>query len=267
MNELIQTAATALSVTPIDVYVLAAVLVLWIVFMVMGIQRTYEAYFGLVVGLAIYLMLTVLLSPAYQTPETIKIFSPQFSQFLIGSSTYLIFVLFVLTPVSGGIPFPETRIKPIRYLELAAVAAFVWILFLALVLGFASKTYVFGVDTAFVMIKKIDFYDDLLAGVIFSKIFTNLQPIVLFGVMFLLFKILFSDILGVLLLSVWNWLMSLKKRGAEKSGSGGGHTDHGGGGDHDNDHDDHGDDHGGGHDDHDDHGGHDDHGHGGGGHH
>lgn len=100
MNEIIQNVATALRVTPIDVYVLAVVLTFGIIFMFMGIQKTYEAYFGLVVGLAIYLMLTVLLSPTYQTPETIKILSPQFSQFLIGSSTYLIFVLFILTPIS-----------------------------------------------------------------------------------------------------------------------------------------------------------------------
>ena len=129
MNELIQTIATTLSVTPIDVYVLGGVLVLWIMFLILGIQKTYEAYFGLIVGLAIYLMLTVLLSPTYQTPETTKIFSPQISQFLIGTSTYLMFILFILTPISGGIRLPETRIKLFKFLELAAVAIFVWVLF------------------------------------------------------------------------------------------------------------------------------------------
>ncbi len=84
-----------------------------------------------------------------------------------------------------------------------------------------------------------------------------MQPIVLFGVLYLLFKILFSDIVGVLILSAWQWLMSLKKRGAERSAGDdhdghGGHDDHGHGeDDYHEDHDDHG------------HGGHDHSGHGG----
>jgi hypothetical protein len=244
MGPLIQTAATALSVSPIDVYVIVAVLVLWIVFLVMGIQRTYEAYFGLVVGLAIYLMLTVLLSPMYQTPETAKIISPGTSKFLIGSSTYLIFILFILTPIAGGIPFPETKLKFVKYLELAAVAAFVWVFFFALLLGFASKTYIFNVDTAFVGIAKLGFYQELLAGKIFSKISMYLQPIVLLGVLFLIYKALLSELIGVILASVWKWLMSLRNKGKKDDGkaAAGGHDEHAAGG-----HDDHG---GGGHDEH-----------------
>lgn len=100
MDELILTTATTLSVTPIDIYVLAAGVVLWGFLMIIGIQKTYEIAFGLVVGLAIYLMLTVLLSPAYQTVDTIGLLSPRVSAFLIGSSVYLIFILMVLTPLS-----------------------------------------------------------------------------------------------------------------------------------------------------------------------
>ncbi len=242
---------------PIDIYVISVVLVLWIAFLIMGIQKVYESFFGLVIGLAIYLMLTVLLSPTYQTPETAKIISPLIAKFLIGSSTYLIFILFILTPISWGIPFPETKVKFFKFLEHAAVAAFIWVFFFALVLGFASKTYIFNVDTAFGMIKNFWFYPQLLQGVIFSKISMYLQPIVLFGVLFLIFKMLFSDVIGVILGSIWKWLLSLKKRGQKEDGGhddhGGWHDDHGGHDDHMDDeveHDDHGgwhDDHGGGH--------------------
>ncbi len=119
-------------------------------------------------------------------------------------------------------------------------------LFLAVILGFASKTYVFGVTTAFVTLQDLPIYKELLTGVIFTKIYTNIQPIVLFGVLYLLFKILFSDIVGVLILSAWEWLMSLKKRGAERSSGDehdghGGHEDHGHGeDDFHEDHHDHG---------------------------
>lgn len=76
MNELLLTIAMTLSVTPTDVYVLAGGLILWVIFLILGIQKTYEAYFGLIVGLSIYLVLSVLLSPGYQTVETAKVFSP-----------------------------------------------------------------------------------------------------------------------------------------------------------------------------------------------
>ena len=99
------------------------------------------------------------------------------------------------------------------------------------------------------MLQDLPIYKELLTGVFFTKVYTNIQPIVLFGVLYLLFKILFSDIVGVLILSAWEWLMSLKKRGAERSsgdeheghGGHGGHEDHGHGeDDFHEDHHDHG---------------------------
>ena len=101
MDEIVLLAASTLSITPIDVYILGVGIIAWVTLIIMGIQKTYEIYFGLVIGLAIYLMLTVLLSSAYQTPETIKIISPGISSFMIGSSAYLIFILMILTPLSG----------------------------------------------------------------------------------------------------------------------------------------------------------------------
>ena len=100
MNEIILEIATFLQVTPTDVEILAFVVVFIGFFLALGIQKTYEAFFGLVVGLAIYLMLTVLLSPQYQTPDTIKFFGPGLSNFLVGSAAYLIFILMLLTPLS-----------------------------------------------------------------------------------------------------------------------------------------------------------------------
>ncbi len=261
MTEIVLTIATTLSMTPMDVYVLFGGLIFWIVLVAIGIQKTYEVYFGLVVGLAIYLMLTVLLSPQYQTADTAKILSPGFSQFLIGSSAYLIFILMILTPLSGGIRFPQTRFKLLRGIELMGISIVILSLFGALVLGFANKTYIFGIDTGFVLLKKISLYPELIHGKILGYIVTHIQPLVVFSVLFLLYKILFSEIVGALVLTVWYWIMSLRHR--SKGGNyddGAGHDDHGGGhddghgdldfelGDRGTDHGGH-DDHGGGHDD------------------
>ncbi len=73
------------------------------------------------------------------------------------------------------------------------------------------------------------FFQEILGGKIGAELVGNLQNIVLFGVFFLLYKMLFSDMVGVIGVSLWHWLMSLRKRGeaAAKSDAHGGHDDHG----------------------------------------
>lgn len=80
----------------------------------LGGQKAYGMFIGLVVGLAIYLMLTVLLAPQYQTPDTTKLLSASFSTFLVSSSVYLLFILMVLTPLTGVIRVSESRQTALR---------------------------------------------------------------------------------------------------------------------------------------------------------
>ena len=49
MDEIALLVATTLTITPIDVYVLAAGIIAWGILLIIGIQKTYEIYFGLVV--------------------------------------------------------------------------------------------------------------------------------------------------------------------------------------------------------------------------
>jgi hypothetical protein len=212
MDEIVLLVATTLSITPIDVYVLAAGIIAWGILLIIGIQKTYEIYFGLVVGLAIYLMLTVLLSSAYQTPETIRIISPAVSSFMIGSSAYLIFILMILTPLSGGIRFPYTNTRLLRIVEHLIIAVVLIAFFCALVIGFIGRNYVFGIETGFVLLGKTLIYREMISGVILGYIAQHLQPFVLFSVIYLLYKILFSEIIGAVVLTLWYWILSLRYR-------------------------------------------------------
>ncbi len=232
MNEIILKIATLLQVTPMDVHILAVGFVLFVVFLAIGIQKTYEVFFGLVVGLAIYLMLTVLLAPQYQTADTVKFFSPGVSNFLVGSSVYLIFILMILTPISGGIkiPYPKNLILRIASHFLLAIALLVFMT--ALVMGFASKTYIFGIDTGFTLLGKTDLYHSLQATKIMGWIGRHIQPIVLFGVFFMLYKLLFAEMVATLMVALIAWLKSLK----DKNASSNAHEDHG----HETSHDEHG---------------------------
>jgi hypothetical protein len=212
MDEIVLLVANTLTITPIDVYVLIAGLVVWVILLILGIQKTYEIFFGLVVGLAIYLMLTVLLSKAYQTPDTIRVISPAVSSFMIGSSAYLIFILMILTPLSGGIRFPYTNTRLLRIFEHLIIAAVLIAFFCALIIGFVGRSYVFGIETGLVLLGKTLIYREMISGVILGYIAQHVQPFVLFSVIYLLYKILFSEIIGAVVLTLWYWILSLRYR-------------------------------------------------------
>ncbi|MFZ4461837.1 MAG: hypothetical protein ACOYN2_04935 [Patescibacteria group bacterium] len=167
-------------------------------------------------------MLSVLLSSQYQTVDTVKFFSPGVSNFLIGSSAYLIFILMILTPISGGIKVPHPRHIALKILAHLGVSIGLIIFITALILGFIKKTYIFGVDTGFTLIGKTLIYQSLLATKIIGWIASHLQPIILFGVMFMLYKLLFAEMLGTLMSALIVWLKSLKDKNASA-----GHDSHG----------------------------------------
>ncbi len=86
-----------------DFVVAATGMVTFMVFAFLGSSKAYSAFFGTVVGIGIYVVLQTLLGPAYISPETAKVLNPSVSTFLIGSSAYLIPILFFLGPINGGL--------------------------------------------------------------------------------------------------------------------------------------------------------------------
>ncbi|MDQ1344017.1 MAG: hypothetical protein QG650_737 [Patescibacteria group bacterium] len=226
------------------------------IFAFLGSGKSYSAFYGAVVGVGIYIVLQTLLGPTYQTAETAKVLSPGISQFLIGSSAYLIPILFFLGPINGGLQVKGMSNPVLRGLESGTVAVFAVALVCASAFGFMSKTYVFTVDTAFTLLKdSAGFSAFVAASKAFSYLIAHLQTVVLSAILFAIYRAFFAEIVTAAGLGV---IKAVFKRGG---GKGGGKDDHAG-------HDDHGDGHG---DEEDDHAGHDDHGghgHGGGhGHH
>ena len=69
----------------------------------MGLARIYSTFFGTVLGIGIFVLFSTILSPEFQTPETLSLVSDAFAKVLIGSSVYLIFILTILVPMNGGI--------------------------------------------------------------------------------------------------------------------------------------------------------------------
>lgn len=190
---------------------------------------------------------------------------PGLSKFLVDSAAYLIPILTVLGPVNGNLGVKGASNRFLRAVEsgLAGVAAFA--LTVACAFGFASKAYVFTADTAYSLLRDSAAVTGFVSeSRILGYLSAHLQAIVVFSILYAVYKALFGDIVGAAVAGAFSALVKRLKKGASEDGGGhGGHEDHGG-------HEEHGH---GGHDDghgHDDHGGHeehDDHGHGGHGHH
>lgn len=70
LDAIILRIATPLAITPVDVYILAVFLVCLGVFAILKLERIYAVFFGIVLGIGIFVLLSTLLAPQYQTPET-----------------------------------------------------------------------------------------------------------------------------------------------------------------------------------------------------
>ncbi len=111
-ESIIAQVAAALSITSLDVYVFFCMIVIVGILSIIGLARIYSIFFGMVLGIGIFVLFSTILAPELQTPETLSLISDTFAKILIGSSVYLIFILTILVPLNGGIvvSLPKTSI-------------------------------------------------------------------------------------------------------------------------------------------------------------
>ncbi|MDD5377478.1 MAG: hypothetical protein PHH16_05200 [Candidatus Gracilibacteria bacterium] len=245
LDSIIAQIALALSITSLDVYVFFGVFVAVGIIAALGLARIYSTFFGTVLGIGIFVLFSTILSPELQTPETLSLVSDTFAKILIGSSVYLIFILTILVPLNGGIVVTLPKSQLGKVFQTLALSLSLIIFLIAVFLGLVEKSYIFiHTDSAFILLKKLASYSELQSSLLFRFVTSHLPTIIILSIGFIIYKLLFSDIVNALLASL---IASIKKH---KIGSGGGdheesgHEEHGG-------HDD------GGHDDHEeDHGGH-----------
>lgn len=223
LDTLIIQIATALSITSIDVYVLFICILFSAVFLIVGIEKLYSVFFGIVLGIGIFVLLSTLLSPQYQTPETLSLISDTFAKIIIGSSVYLIFILAILVPMNGDLSISYPSSPPARFIQTLLIWVGLFFFFAAVILGLVERSYIFmGTESAFLLFKKMAFYSEFQSSHFAAFVISHLPSIVILGVGFIIYKLLFADIVYMLVLSV---IASIKKRW----GWGGGwHHDDGG---------------------------------------
>lgn len=216
LDTLIIQIATALSITSIDVYMLFVCILFCIVFMVAGIEKLYSVFFGIVLGIGIFVLLSTLLSPQYQTPETLSLISDTFAKIIIGSSVYLIFILAILVPMNGDLSISYPSSSPARFIQTFLISIGLFFFFAAVVLGLVERSYIFmGTESAFLLFKKMTFYSEFQSSHFAVFVISHLPSIIILGVGFIIYKLLFADIVYLLILSA---IASIKRRSGGNNG-------------------------------------------------
>ncbi|MDD2892231.1 MAG: hypothetical protein PHQ95_04665 [Candidatus Gracilibacteria bacterium] len=216
--------ALALSITSLDVYVFFWMIVSVVIFMSIGLARMYSIFFGIVLGMGIFVLFSTLLSPEFQTPETLSLISETFAQIIIGSSVYLIFILAILVPVNGGVSITLPKNIGGKIFQTFFLSFLLIFFLLAVLLGLIEKNYIFfHTESAFVLIKRFMFYEELQNSLLFSFIFSHLPTIIIFSIVFIIYKMLFADIITGLIMSI---IENTKKHTKDKGGIGQDISDH-----------------------------------------
>ncbi|MDD2916594.1 MAG: hypothetical protein PHH70_01980 [Candidatus Gracilibacteria bacterium] len=230
LEAIIAQIATALSITPLDVYVFFGVFIALIIFVAIGLTRIYSTFFGTVLGIGIYILFSTILSPELQTHETLSLISDTFAKVIIGSSVYLIFILTVLVPINGGVSVPLPKSPIGRIFQTFALSAGLILFLSAVLLGLIEKSYIFvHTDSAFALIKRFDLFSELQSSIFLAFVTAHLPTIIILSIGFIIYKMLFSEIIGAIIVSV---LVSIKNRRSSLGDYGdhgdGGHEDFGG---------------------------------------
>lgn len=247
--------AMTFQVTEFDILILWGILfAIMILYYFVTLHRIFEAAFGAIVGMGIYILLMVLLvgNPPLGTTGTLFPFG--FSVFLVSIAVYLVFILAVLFPLHGGLVVSEPTQPTLYTLVYMFVSAYLLFTAGAICIYFIEQAYIFRVSTIFTWIRDTQYYVETVRNSWFySYVMAHQNTIIPLGVVLMLYKLLLSNLVNAALLSIWYNLSHVgfyrskddahyrvefhevgwSAHAAESDDHGAGHDDHGQSGWHD----------------------------------
>jgi hypothetical protein len=201
----VQALADTFQVTEFDALLWLAILIATgILYYFVTLHSIFEAAFGAIIGLGIYVLLSVLLLGNEPMGTTGGLFPFGFSVFLISIAVYLVFILAILFPLHGGLIIAEPT-HPTLYTILYFCTSG-WLLFsLATTLIYMiEQKYVFQVGTIFTWLRDTTYYIEVVRkSVFFDYVMTHQYMILPLGVLLMLYKLLLSNLVSAAILSVW----------------------------------------------------------------
>lgn len=197
--------AETFQVTQFDVVLFwGIVLGTFILYYFVSLHQIFEAAFGSIVGLGIYILLSVILIGNPSLGTSGWIFPLWFSVFLVSISVYLVFILAILFPLHGWLIINEP-IQPALYTILyMLVGIFLFFSLAAVMLYMTEQSYVFHVGNIFTWFREGDFYKEIVRKSWYYGFVMSRQNIIIpLWVILMIYKILLSNIVNAALLSIW----------------------------------------------------------------
>lgn len=202
--QLVIALANTFRVTPFDVFFfLTLFLVVFVLYYFISLRRLYEIAFGAIVGIGIYIMLSVLLIANTSLGTTGGLLPFGFSVFIVSIAVYLVFVLAIIFPLQWGLVISETT-NPILYtLQFFFIAGFIFIWGFAIIIYMTEQTYIFRVWTIFIWIRDWLYYQDTIRySRIFAFVLTHQNIILPLAVVLMIYKIFLSNLISAIFLSI-----------------------------------------------------------------
>ncbi len=124
--------------------------------------------------------------------------------FLVSASVYLIFILAIIFPVHGGLMIDEPDNQVLYTIEYIFVAFFLYFVLGGAVLYMIEQTYVFRVGSILSSIHDIPYYTEVVrTSHLFQFYMQYRDQIIPLAVILMIYRLLFSNIVTAILLSIW----------------------------------------------------------------
>lgn len=218
MQAIILQISTILHISSVDVYILFGAFVLFVFFCFFWITKIYEILFWLVLWISIFIVFQFLLiNPNLSVPTFINL---SISKFVIGMSIYLIFILSILVPLNSSLNIKETKNMLFKIFQIVFLSAILTVLYSAIIIWFIEKTYIYKIDNAFALIKKMEFWNAFVASSkLYPMIHDQVPSITLFWVFFVFYVLTFSDMVNILLISILETFKKMIKNAGKQASS------------------------------------------------
>lgn len=197
--------AETFQVTEFDViFFLFLFLVSALFYRYLTLHQIFEAAFGAIVGLGIYILLSVLLVGNPSLGSEPGVFPVGFAMIIVSIAVYLVFILAVLFPMHGGLVISEPTHPGLYMLQYFGVSIFLLYSLFATLLYMAEQIYIFKISTIFSVLQGWPYYSEVIQrSSIYSYVVSHQNTIIPLGILLMLYKLLLSNIVNAALLSIW----------------------------------------------------------------
>jgi len=203
--EFLDALAQTFSVTRFDAGLGILILLLALLaYYFLTLHQVFEAAFGAMVGLGIYILLSVLLLGNGPIGSSGWLFPFGFSVFVVSIAIYLVYVLAVLFPLHGGLVIAEPTHPTIYSTLYFFTVIFFAVSMFSTMIYMTEQVYIFKPGTVFNFFRDSVFYTSSVKTSMFYNFVITRQDVILpLGILLMLYKILLSNIITAAILSVW----------------------------------------------------------------